>query len=253
MAFDAARTAIRLGKRVNMVCLEKDASQAGRDEYEEGLAEGIHLYDCHSNEEILGSADGVTGLRVHRISGFYFDPDTHALVEEPVPDSSYILPTDSIVFAAGQETGLTERFGHQLTRFGYAVDPATGKSGYHTSVEGIFAAGDAITGTRFLIDAIAGGREAACLIDQYLGGSGDIEETLVERRHDPKLGKVPGFAAEPRQEMALRLAETRRQSFAPVSDGLSEEQATYEAGRCLQCDLRCDLHPVKMWMEYTGK
>jgi NADPH-dependent glutamate synthase beta subunit-like oxidoreductase/formate hydrogenlyase subunit 6/NADH:ubiquinone oxidoreductase subunit I/ferredoxin len=253
VAFDVACTLIRMGKTVNVVCLEKDASQASPDERDLGLEDGVNLFDSHSNEAILGTPEQVTGLQVHKISSFYFHPETRALVEEPVPDSTYTIPCDSIVFAAGQVTGLTDAFGLELNRFGYPIDPKTGKSEYTTSVEGVFAAGDVITGTKFVIDAIAGGREVASIMDKYLGGSGDIDETLVDRTLNPEIGKIEGFADEKREEMAIKPASERRDNFLPISDGLTCEQAKCEAGRCLQCDLRGEITKVRLWTEYAVK
>ena len=251
VAFDVAGTAIRMGKTVNVICLEKDASQASPEERDLALEEGANLFDSHSNEAILGENGKVTGLQVHKINSFYFDSETRALVEDAVPDSTYTIPCDSIVFAAGQVTGLTEDFGLQLNQFGYPIDPATEKSGYKTSVDGVFTAGDVITGTRFLIDAIAGGREVAELMDQYLGGDGVITEQLVEREADPYIGKVEGFADIPRCEMTERAAEERKKDFAPVSEGFTCDQAKCESGRCLQCDLRLQIAPQKFWNDYT--
>ncbi len=251
VAFDVACTLIRMGKTVNVVCLEKDASQASPDERDPALEEGVNLYDSHSNEAILGTPECVTGLQVHKIESFYFDPETRALVENPIPDSTYVIPCDSIVFAAGQVTGLTADFGLELNRFGYPIDPATGASGYRTSVEGVFTAGDVITGTKFLIDALAGGREVASLMDQYLGGDGNIDEELYERHHDPHIGTIEGFATLLRQEMAIKPVDERKTNFEPIYAGLSVEQAGCEAERCLQCDLRCDLQTVKNFNAYA--
>ncbi len=250
VAFDAAGTLIRMNKNVNVVCLEKDASQASPHERDQGLEEGVHLLDCHSNEAILARDGRVCGLQVHRINSFSFDPETRGVIEDPVPDSTYVIPTDSVVFAAGQVTGLTQDFGLALNRFGYPVDPATGRSGVNTSVEGIFAAGDVVTGTKFVIDAIAGAREAAACIDRYLGGDGELDETLVPRERDPKIGQRSGFSRLRREQAACRPAQQRVADFQPVSLGLSETQAAAEAERCLQCDLRKDIQPVRLWMEY---
>ena len=253
VAFDVAGTAIRMGKTVNVVCLEKDASQASPEERDLALEEGANLFDSHSNEAIIGENGKVTGLQVHKINSFYFDPDTRALVEDPVPDSTYVIPCDSIVFAAGQVTGLTEDFGIAINKFGYPIDPESGKSAYTTSVEGIFTAGDVITGTRFLIDAIAGGRDVAELMDKFLGGDGIITEQLAERSADPWIGKVEGFADIPRNEMAERAAAERKLDFAPVSEGFTCDQAKCESGRCLQCDLRLQIAPQKFWNDYTSE
>ena len=252
VAFDAACTLIRMGRTVNVVCLEKDASQASAEERDLGLEEGVNLFDSHSNEAILGTPDKVTGLQVHKINSFHFDPDTRALVEDAVPDSTYIIPCDSIVFAAGQVTGLTGEFGIELNRFGYPIDPKTGESGYNTSVEGVFAAGDVITGTKFLIDALAGARDVAVLMDKYLGGDGAIEETLVERERNPLIGRVEGFPCIARNELTHKDAQLRKTSFETVTEGFTCDQAACESGRCLQCDLRNDITGRRIWSDYPS-
>ena len=253
VAFDCACTLIRMGKKVNVVCLEKNASQASPDERDLGLEDGVNLYDSHSNEAILGTPEQVTGLQVHKINSFYFHPETRALVEDAIPDSTYVIPCDSIVFAAGQVTGLTSDFGIELNRFGYPIDPKTGKSEFTTSVDGVFAAGDTITGTKFVIDTIASARAVAPIIDKYLGGDGNISMTLVDRELDPKIGTIENFSKLPRQEMAVKPAAERRDNFLPITDGLTCEQAHCEASRCLQCDLRRDISRVKLWTEYATK
>ncbi len=253
VAFDVACTLIRMGKTVNVVCLEKDASQASADERDPALEEGVNLFDSHSNEAILGTQEKVTGLQVHKINSFYFDPDTRALVEDAIPNSTYVIPCDSIVFAAGQVTGLTDAFGIELNKFGYPIDPATGKSGYKTSVEGVFAAGDVITGTKFVIDAIAGGRDAASLMDKYLGGDGNIDEQLIERDIDPKIGRIENFPQLPREQMAIKPVEERKNNFLPMYSGFTCEQAACESKRCLQCDLRLQIEKVQNFNAYSNK
>ncbi len=250
VAFDVAGTCIRLGKTVNVVCLEKDASQASAEERDAALEEGANLYDSHSNEAILGNGK-IEGLRVHKINSFHFDPDTRALVEDAIPDSTYVIPCDSIVFAAGQVTGLTDEFGLQLNKFGYPIDPETGTSGYKTSVDGVFAAGDVITGTKFLIDAIAGARDVAELMDKYLGGDGNIDETLVEREANPYIGTIPNFANLNREELQMRGAEERKNDFETISKGFSCDASHCESERCLQCDLRLQIAPQKFWSDYS--
>lgn len=254
VAFDVAGTLLRMGVRATVVCLEKgEAMLADRDEIEAACSEGAVLYDGHSNEGIEGTPEQVTGLRVHEVSEFHFDRATGALVETAIPDSTRVIACDSIVFAAGQATGLTEGFGLELNRFGYPVDPQSGKSGHRTNLDGVFCAGDVITGTSFVINAIESGRQAASLIDRYLGGDGQIDETLVERVRQPKIGKVDGFYLTARQELSLRPASERVGDFKPINVNFNADQAACEASRCLQCDLRKDIHRSRIWSEYAVK
>jgi len=115
------------------------------------------------------------------------------------------------------------------------VDPDT----FATSREGVFAGGDAVTGPASVIEATAAGRRAASSIDRFLGGDGNIEETLWQRpAPEPYTGKRDkGFAGQGRVEMPKAPVSERHPSFAEVELGLDAEQATREAKRCLQCDL----------------
>ncbi len=251
VAYDVGRSCVRLGAEVSIVCLENREQMLSDDEeIEQGAEEGIRLYAGYSNEGFSRDESGrVTGLNAYAISDFRFTPN--GLEVDRVPDTDVFVPCDVVVFASGQKTDLTDACGLTLNPFGYPIDPATGKSGLTTSVDGVFTAGDVITGTKSVIHAIAGGREAAELIDRYLGGDGDIEETLVSvPAADPYIGKMDDFAQLPRQEAAVASCEARCASFAPVSGGFTEEQAHTEALRCLKCPLRLDIERTKLWTQY---
>ena len=256
VSIDCARTLRRMGCEVNIVCLEKGEKMlADKQEIQEALEEGVKFYDGHSNEAIEGTEEQVTGLRVHEVESFYFDENRN-LVENQVPDSTKVLPCDSVVFASGQVTGLTADFGLELNRFGYPIDPETGTSGFKTSIPGVFTAGDVITGTKFVIDAIAGAREVTAVIDQFLGGDGSIDERLVERTLNPELGPIEGFGLEPRVETIVVDPETRMSPeylWDKVDQNFTCEMAQCEAGRCLQCDLRVPIRKVENFNAYSKR
>jgi succinate dehydrogenase/fumarate reductase flavoprotein subunit len=120
-----------------------------------------------------------------------------------------------------------------------------------TNVEGVFSAGDVVSGTKSVIAAIAAGRKAAQAMDRYLGGDGDIAETLVEKETSPPhLGPCPGFADQPRAKADRTDPDERKETFQPMEDVLDVEAALCEAGRCLQCDLRLEITRPKLWNEY---
>ena len=121
-----------------------------------------------------------------------------------------------------------------------------------TSVEGIFAAGDVIYGTKSVIMAIESGREAASQIDKYLGGDGDISEKLApEQNADPYIGQCPGFGYEERKEPRIDKAEERQDNFNLFDHGICDSDICAEAGRCLQCDLRLKISGPRLWGDFT--
>lgn len=256
VGYDCARTLVRKGLTVNLACLEKgDAILADEEDQVQGREEGIISFPGRSFEAIEGTPDQVTGLRVHTVISSTYDKATGRVTEVAEEGSQMVIPCDSVIFATGQYTGLQdfENFGIELTR-GFPINPANGKPEHITSLEGVFAAGDVITGISFVIKAIAQAREVVPMIDKYLGGDGVIDETLVERTRDPHIGECPDFAKLPKIEMDLLTPEQRLQNpDQSVFTTYTCEQAHCEAERCLQCDLRKDLATNRLWTEYAIK
>ena len=255
VGFDVARSLVRKGLTVNLACIEQaDHILADKEDQIEGVEEGINLLPGRSFEAIEGTQSVVTGLRVHSVLSSTYDRATGKVTEVAVEGSRTVIPCDSVIFATGQYTGLQdfENFGIELNAMGYPVDPATGKSGFYTSLDGVFAAGDAITGISFVIKAIASAREVVPIIDRYLGGDGQIDETLVERTADPFIGQIENFGRLPRVEMEVIAPEERvRNGNENVYKTFTCEQACNEAQRCLQCDLRASIPKPVFWADVT--
>lgn len=251
VAFDAARSCIRLGAQVSVVCLEaRDQMTADETEIIEALEEGALLYPSRSNDGFLMCADDkMAGLCCYEISSFRFG--SGGLEVTKIEGSDHVVPCDVVIFASGQKTSLTEDFGIAINRFGYPIDPETGRSGLRTSLAKVFAAGDVVTGTKAVIDAIAAGRDAASNIDLFLGGNGDIEEQLIDRPPmEPYIGRIEGYAALPRAEADITPCEERKACFVQVDRNFTEEQAKAEAVRCLKCPLRTQIQKTKLWTAY---
>lgn len=107
-----------------------------------------------------------------------------------------------------------------------------------TSRPGIFAGGDAVSGTKFIVDAIAAGHRAAVSIDRYLKGD-DLKQAepafrKVELSEEEIAQRIK--SREKRQEVRVK-REGQVKSFTEVEPGFSEEQALREAGRCLDCSI----------------
>ncbi len=247
VAYDCARTALRLGaKEVHMACLEReDQMTATPEEIEEGRQEGIILHAAYSFLRILGT-DKTEGVEIQKIARFYFDENRKA-VTELVEGSNQVIAADQVIFAVGQKPEGTDKMELDLTHGPYIQTDGQ----LHTSMEGVFAAGDVVTGTKSVIEAIAAGRKAAQQMDLYLGGDGDISERLLEEEEpSPYLGQADGFAGLERVEPEVAEASARAKDFTLVEESMTCEQAQCEASRCLQCDLRLMLHRPKLWNEY---
>lgn len=251
VAYDCARTAVRLGaESVDVACLESvDKMTSTPEEREEAAEEGVALHDGYAFTSI-NPADGDPGrvgsITIHKIERFYFDED-HRAVTELVEGGELTIPADHVIFAVGQRPEGTATMGLDLTHGPYiAVDGSLA-----TSVEGVWSAGDCVTGTKSVIAAIEQGREAASAIDAWLGGDGDIDEVLCEHEDpDPRIGPIPTDFYGGRTEPEMRAADERKDDFDVFECPFSAAEAQREASRCLQCDLRLGLHAPRLWNEY---
>jgi NADPH-dependent glutamate synthase beta subunit-like oxidoreductase len=249
VAFDCARTARRLGAdEVHLACLEsRDKMVATPDEISEGEEEGVVIHPSRTFTRILREHGHMVGVECLNVDSFEFDEEGKAQINV-IEGSEHLLPADTVIFAIGQRPQIPERF-ELVTGRGnrIEVDSYT----FQTSREGVYAVGDAVTGTTSVIEAIASGRNGAVVVDRYLGGSGEIDEVLVPvEKPEPGLGRREGFARESRVENPCLAPDERVISFCRIVHDLDEKAAVAESHRCLQCDLRLKMTPVKFWGEY---
>ena len=251
VAFDCARTAKRLGaEEIHLACLEaREVMTADDEEIEQAKEEGIFVHPAQTFERITGT-DAVTGVDFMNVKSFTFDENRRAIIEKE-EGSEHHIDADTVIFATGQRPELTEEAGLTLGRANSIV---VKENSLATETEGVFAAGDVVYGTKSVILAIASGRDAAVEIDKYLGGDGDISETLAPEQHaDPKIGKVEGFGYLGRTKTQVTPAAERQDNFNEVDHGICDADICGEASRCLQCDLRLQIHPSRLWTEYSNQ
>ncbi|MBA7599721.1 Ferredoxin--NADP reductase [subsurface metagenome] len=231
-AIDSARTALRLGtKEVTIVYRRTQAEMpASAEEVKEALEEGVQIYFLAAPSRIF-SRNGRVELESIRMELGAMDSSGRRR-PEPIKGSEFAMSFDTIIAAIGQRPEIPHQF-NLATGRGNAIqiDPDI----LVTSREGVFAGGDAVTGPASVIEAIAAGRQAAISIDKYLGGSGDIDETLAP----PEKAMAPLEEAEEkrRPEMPTLPDEKRLSGFDQVELGYTDEMAIEEAQRCLRCDL----------------
>jgi NADPH-dependent glutamate synthase beta subunit-like oxidoreductase/ferredoxin len=177
VAFDCARTAKKAGvKTVRVICLEdRENMLADAEEIGEALKEGIEILPSASCTAVEKQDAVAVGITVSEVRSFHFG--TKGLELELEPESGRNFDASCLVFATGQRIDLSGNFGLALGR-GNSV---TVNADCETSAPGIFAAGDAVTGTRSIVEAIAFAARAASSVDRYLGGDGNMEEFYYER------------------------------------------------------------------------
>jgi NADPH-dependent glutamate synthase beta subunit-like oxidoreductase len=238
IAIDCARVARRLGaERVEVACLESSEQMPALDsEIAEAEEEGITIYPSRTFKEVVCDKGGATGVACLEVSWMEFDAEGK-LHLETTPGTEHTLAADRVIFAIGQSPELNPLLKDsniEVTKRGtIAVDPIT----LETSRPGVFAGGDAITGTAWVIDAIASGQKAAPYIDRYL--KGEIPEKspldIPVLASNIKVEIPADLVKEERQPMPILAAETRGHNFDEIALGYDAEQGIVEAKRCLNC------------------
>lgn len=246
VAFDCARVARRVGgKEIHIVCLEPaDAMLADQDEILQGKVEGISVHPGKTFTRIIRQNENTLGVECLEVRSFRINKNGSVDID-PVAGSQHILSADSVIFAIGQAPIQSRVFGLETTPRGYIeIDAETG----HSSTADVFAAGDIVTAGNSVIKAIVSGKQAARAINKYLGGQEYIPKSLSSDA-DSCLEPIDNFAAKPRYNK-VDLSPENVETFNEVIKSFTCQEATEESMRCLRCDLRFDITPVKFWGEF---
>lgn len=239
---DAARMALRLGAREVHLFFSRSKKEIPADalELKEAEREGVifHFFSVPTKIQtsngkasgisfktaILGEPSSLGRRRVASLQGREKRMKADYIITSPqyLPELSNLgVPLKESILGTIQ------------------VDPET----LETSMEGVFAAGEAVTGPKNFIDALATGKKAALSIDRYIRG-----ESLRTNREEEgiltELVSVPLDHLEPeaRIEEPILPVEERAKGFKEVRLLPKEEEIIREAKRCLHCGLcyHCD-------------
>ncbi len=234
VAIDVALTARRLGaKKVNLFCLEKREEMPAHP-FEIALAEeeGIVINNQWAPVKILGTAK-VAGVKLNRcLAAFDQTGKFNPVYDEETTEK---VSADTVILAIGQTPVLDFVKTTPVNLKGNLV--AVCENLLSTSVQGIFAGGDVVTGPASIVSAIAQGRKAAGAIDKFLGGQGDISETLALPEDFVELEEyIP--IVEPRHDLPHLKDWESVLDFEPVELPMTDGDIKAEASRCLNCDAR---------------
>jgi len=170
VAMDAARCALRLGADEVSIVYRRSLEElpARAEEVEHAMEEGVQFRLLNNPVEILSDENGfVSGMRCIRME--LGEPDAsgrRAPVE--IPDSEFVINCECVIVAVGTSPNpLIKASTPALEtnrRGGIVVVEETGK----TSMDGVWAGGDAVTGAATVILAMGAGKKAAADIDAQL-------------------------------------------------------------------------------------
>ena len=228
-ALDAARTARRLDASDAVIVYRRNREQmpAHEEELEEALKEGITVRWLSTISNFDGGRLTIEKMQLND-EGY---PVGTGEFEE--------LGADAVVLALGQDTDLS------LLDHVPDITIDDGVVGVSTSMrvtnDGVFAGGDAVPSERTATIAIGHGKRAARGIDAYLAGHDVVDGARHELAEFDRLNTWYYADAERTRRPELEIAR-RQNNFQEIVGGLTEDNALFEARRCLSCGncFECD-------------
>lgn len=237
VAVDVARSAVRYGaESIGMYCLEQRKEMpASEEEVLEAEEEKIDVQCGWGPKEILSENGKVTGIVLKKCISV---KDIHGKFNPTYDENDTLtIPCDYVLAAIGQSIewgNLLEGTNVKLNRNHTAKANAWT---YQTKEADIFVGGDACTGPRFAIDAIAAGKEGAESLHRYVWEGHSLtlgrvkrdnyhyidKDNLLIGEYDTAKRQIPG------KDSAKKL------TFADERKTFTEEQVKIETARCLGC------------------
>ena len=218
-AMDAARVARRFGvKEVSIIYRRSRAEMpAMAAEVEEAEREGVRIDFLTSPVRILSEGNNLAGIQCVRMKLGGYDA-TGRRSPIPIKGSEFNVSIDDLLIAVGEsvDKAMLPKELEYTNQGTVIVNPDT----LQTSLAGVFAGGDVVTGPRDVVGAIATGKEAAISIDRYL--------------EDVDLREGRSTAAKVLHEV------TKGDSSGRITSITDEKAAIAEAERCFNCGVCVD-------------
>lgn len=238
VAIDVARTATRAGaSTVQMFCLEnREEMPALDEEIHEAMLEDIEINNSWGPKRVLTENGHVVGIEFKKCISVFDEEGRFS----PKFDEKEVkvVKADKILLSIGQAIdwgNMLDGSKVELNRNNtIKIDPLTLQSGEPD----IFAGGDAATGPKFAIDAIALGKEGAISIHRYVQPGQDLilgRDKREFKAFDKENLDLAGFDRMPRQRIPQVDGSKAKTSFEDMRETLTEEQIKKETERCLGC------------------
>jgi NADPH-dependent glutamate synthase beta subunit-like oxidoreductase len=235
-AMDCARVAKRLGANVSVVYrrtrVEMPAITA---EIDEAMEERI-MFRYHTNPTKLITDEGrVAGILCNQME--LKEPDASGRARPvPIAGSESVIPADTVIMATGQAVDYdgidVQRLGDKWTYTNELL---------MTSIDGVFAGGDAVLGLETVAAAIGQGMRAASAIEDY------IDDNVESRLAQPPViysKDLNTYYYEKSKAFTKEAApiHMRLKGFKEIYLPFDRDEIIVESNRCFSCGLcyMCD-------------
>jgi len=243
VAIDAARVALRLGAAGVKIVYRRTREEmpALSEEIVDAEKEGVD-FDFLVKPTGIGGGEGLA-THLQCLRNALSEPDGSGRRRPvAVENSDFKLDAQLFIFATGQQPDLaylgyeTKNHGIGVSGGRIVVDSLT----METSVPGVYAGGDAVTGPATVIKAVAAGKRAAAAIDELLRGRAPSPGLAYPVKRSPGVLLLAPAGDRARASLidghALYIEE-RKNTFAEALRAIGNEEALAEAARCLRCDM----------------
>ncbi len=238
VAIDCSRDSVRVGApKVTQVSLEtRDIMPASAEEIEEAEEDGVILEGGWGPKEIELDDDGKVCAVVFKKCTRVKDENGKFAPEYDENDTMRI-ECKHVVLAVGQSIIWGDLLKGSRVELGRGNGPLADAKTYQTAEPDIFVGGDVYTGPKFVIDAIAAGKEGATSIHRFVQPHSSLtigrnQNYYVELNKNDIL--VESYDNSSRQ-VPKRKGRYSKKSFRDTLQTLTEEQVKTETARCLGC------------------
>ena len=235
-AMDCSRVAKRLGANVSVFYrrtrMEMPAITA---EIDEAMEERI-MFRYHTNPvKILSDEDRVIGILCVQME--LKEPDASGRARPvPIEGSESVYPADTVIMATGQAVDYDGIAVHQLDNQWISTN-----EDLMTSIDGVFAGGDAVLGLETVAAAVGQGLRAATAIEDYI--EGNVQSRLAQPPviYSKDLNTYYYEKGKRFSKEAVSI-HRRLKNFQEIYPSFDQEEITKEAERCFSCGLcyKCD-------------
>ncbi len=273
VAIDVSRTAVRAGaETVQQFCLEsRQEMPAAEEEIMEAEEEHIVIQNGWGPKRVLVENGKVKGIEFKKCISVF--DENHRFSPKYDENDVMTVEADYVLLSVGQSIqwgGLLDGSKAEVKANGAIIaDDFT----YQTGQEDIFAGGDAYTGPRFAIDAIASGKQGAISIHRFVQNGQSLvygRDRRIYKELNKEAAVIEDFDNTPRQRPnTIRSKKKAEESFRDLRGTFTEEQMRKETERCLgcgatvvdeymcvgcgQCTTKCKFDAIKLERVYDGE
>ena len=237
IAADVARTAVRCGaESVSLYCLEGyEEMPMGEEDRSECEREGIAIYAGWGPKEVQTENGKAANIAFVKCLSVKDESGRFA----PVYDENTVqmAPCGTVLYCIGQKAEWKTLLAGTQVEFNPNGTAKADSVTYQTAEPDIFVGGDAYTGQKFAIDAIAAGKQGAISLHRYVQGAtltiGRDRRQFIELDKKNALIAVDSYDNTPRQRIGYN--DALRKTFRDERVAFTAEQVKAETARCLGC------------------